>query len=107
MTVPAAAKPLTSADLTMPIEGLGTAETVALDVAVTAGPVGGVPAAVAVLTTWPASTSAWVVVYVAEHVTDAPGASVVTPLQSTVDRPGRGSVRPTDVSVTLPGFVTT
>ena len=44
---------------------------------VTAGPVGGVPVAVAVLLTEPAFTSAWVIVYVAVQVVDAPGASVV------------------------------
>ena len=46
------------------------------DDAVTAAPVGGDPVAVAVLRTDPASTSAWVIVYVAVAVTVCPGASV-------------------------------
>jgi hypothetical protein len=45
------------------------------DVAVTAGPVGGVPLAVPVFEIDPASMSACVVVYVAVHVSEAPGAS--------------------------------
>src|SRR5580765_4365811 len=106
MVVPAAEKLLTLADLTMPMAGVGADVTVSLDVAVTGAPVGGVPDAVAVLTTWPASTSAWVVVYVAEHVVDAPGARVVTPWQLTAERPGRRSVTPTEVRVTLPELVT-
>ncbi|MEU8385219.1 hypothetical protein, partial [Streptosporangium sp. NPDC048865] len=53
--------------------------TVAVDGAdVTAGPVGGVPDAVAVFMIVPASTSACVVTYVLVHVVEAPGASVVT-----------------------------
>ena len=72
---------------------------------VTAGPAGGVPAAVAVLVTTPAFTSDWMIVRVAVHVVDAPGASVVNG-QLMLDRPANGSTMLTDVSVTLPVFVT-
>ncbi|MFF3443361.1 hypothetical protein, partial [Streptosporangium sp. NPDC002721] len=55
------------------------AVTVAVDGSeTTAGPVGGVPEAVAVFTTVPASMSAWVTVYVPVHVVEVCGASVVT-----------------------------
>ena len=51
------------ADFTRAMAGLaGVAGTVSDDVAVTFGPVGGVPVAVPVLEREPASTSAWVVV---------------------------------------------
>jgi hypothetical protein len=73
-----------------------------LSVAVTAAPVGGVPDAVAVLSTTPAFTSAWVNVYVAVHVRDAPGASA-PPGQLTA--PTFASVTLTGFSVTLPVFV--
>ena len=72
---------------------------------VTTGPVGGVPDADAVLMTEPASTSAWVIVRVAVHVADPPGANVVDG-QVIADRPGNGSVIPTEVRVTLPVLVT-
>ena len=67
-----------------------------MSVAVTSVPSGSVPVTVAVLATAPASTSAWVSVYVAVHVVDSPGASVVDravhrPDQRVVHRdPGRG-----------------
>ena len=51
----------TLADLTKVIRGL-VAGMVTEEVAVTVGPVGGVPVAVPVLVIAPASTSAWVVV---------------------------------------------
>jgi hypothetical protein len=73
-------------------------------VPVTADPVGGVPVAVAVLFTTPASTSACVSAYDFVHVVDAPGASVVA---GQVTEPIFGSETPTLVSVTLPVFVTT
>ena len=47
-----------SDDLTTLISGAATAGTVTDDVAATGSPLGGVPVTVAVLTTWPASTSA-------------------------------------------------
>ena len=72
---------------------------------VTTGPEGGVPDAVAVLVTTPAFTSACVIVRVAVHVVDAPGANVVDG-QLIADKPDRGSVMLTDVNVTLPVFVT-
>jgi hypothetical protein len=50
------------ADFAMPMAGAWIKNTVVVDVAVTAGPVGGVPDAVAVLVMLPLSTSAWVVV---------------------------------------------
>ena len=73
---------------------------------VIAGPDGGVPEAVAVLLMEPAFTLACVMVRVAVHVVDAPGASVVDG-QLTTDSPGRGSETATDVSVTFPVLVTT
>ena len=60
--VPAAEKLSMLADFTKPMLGLGAAGMVTEDVSVTGGPVGGVPVAVPVLVTDPASTSAWVVV---------------------------------------------
>ena len=71
----------------------------------TTGPLGGVPWAVAVLLTTPASTSAWVMVYgaLAVQVSLTPGASVKLG-QPTV--PAFGSVTPTAVRVTLPVLVT-
>ena len=82
---------------------IGVAVDELLDV--TAGPVGGVPDADAVLMIDPAFTSAWVIVRVAVHVVDDPGASVVDG-QMIADRPDSGSVMVTDVNVTLPVFVT-
>ena len=75
------------------------------DAEVTAGPEGGVPAAVAVLLIVPALTSDWVIVRVAAHVVDAPGASVVDG-QVMLDSPVSGSETATAVNVTLPVFVT-
>ena len=71
---------------------------------VTAGPNGGLPDAVAVLLIVPAFTSAWVMVRVAVHVVEAPGASVVDG-HVIADRPPRGSEMATDVTVTLPVLV--
>ena len=93
------------ADLATVIAGPGVAVTVAEPCAVTAGPVGGVPDAVAVLLTAPASMSAWVTVRDAVHVVDAPGANDDTGHEM-ADRPGSGSVTPTEVRVTLPVLVT-
>ena len=73
-------------------------------VADTAAPVGGVPDALAVLFTTPASTSACVSRYVFVHVVDTPGASCVT---GHVTVPTFGSLTPTLVNVTLPVFFTT
>ena len=72
-------------------------------VADTGSPTGGVTVAIAVLVTWPASTSAWVSAWEAVHVVCAPGASVVT-VQVTVPAIGSAIVRP--CTVTLPVFVT-
>ena len=71
----------------------------------TAGPLGGVPLAVAVFVTTPAFTSAWVMVRVAEQVVEPPGARVVAG-QEIADRPANGSVTITAVNVTLPVLVT-
>ena len=73
-------------------------------VAVTADPDGGVPVAVAVLFTTPASTSACVNEYDFVHVVAAAGARVPT---GHVTGPTFGSLTPTDVNVTLPVFLTT
>jgi hypothetical protein len=73
-------------------------------VAVTAEPVGGVPDAVAVLFTVPASTSPCVNEYDFVHVVDTPGASWAT---GQVTVPTFGSLTPIDVKVTLPVFFTT
>jgi hypothetical protein len=72
-------------------------------VAVTAGPLGGFAEAVATLMTWPASTSAWVSVYVAVHVFATPGAREPA---GQVTVPTFASATATFVSVTLPVFVT-
>ena len=73
---------------------------------VTSGPLGGVPAADAVLMIDPAFTSDCVIVRVAVQVVEPPGASVDNG-HVTVDRPDSGSLMATDVNVTLPVFVTT
>ena len=72
---------------------------------VTAGPEGGVALAVAVLLIDAAFTSACVMVRVAVHVVDAPGASVVDGHEM-LDKPDSGSDTASDDSVTLPVFVT-
>jgi hypothetical protein len=84
--------------------------TVAVDGAdVTAGPVGGVPVAVAVSMIEPASMSACVTVYEPVHVVDAPGASVVTGQVITGGVPvpeNAVSTALTPVNVALPVLVT-
>ena len=75
---PAVAPDGVPACLSSAIERGASMTTSTLSVAVTGAPVGGVPATVAVLSTTSASTSAWVSVYVAVQVVEAPGASVVT-----------------------------
>ena len=83
----------------------------ALPSAVTGSPLGSVPDAVAVLSIEPLSTSAWVTVYVAEQVAEAPGAIDaivgVPPPQSIAESPGSGSETVTAARVTLPVLVTT
>ncbi|MEO3814738.1 hypothetical protein ABGB17_37565 [Sphaerisporangium sp. B11E5] len=76
---------------------------------VTAGPVGGVPDAVAVLTIEPASMSACVTTYVPVHVVESWGASVVTGQEMTGGVPvpeNEVSVAVTPVSVSLPVLTT-
>jgi hypothetical protein len=68
-------------------------------------PFGGVPVAVAVFLTVPASRLACVVTYVAVQVVWALGARV-EPWHVIPDRPGIGSVTLIFVSVTFPVFVT-
>ena len=68
-------------------------------------PPGSVPVAVAVLTTVPASTSAWVMVCEPVHVVVAPGASVVVGQTAAALSCASLIVRP--VTVTLPVLVTT
>ncbi len=91
--------------------GPAVAPTVAVEAfEVTAGPVGGVPVAVAVSTTEPASTSACVTVYVPVHVVDVCGASVVTGHVMTGGVPvpeNAVSVTLTPVTPVLPVLVTT
>ncbi len=60
------------------IEVLRVTAVVEVAVSVTAGPDGGVPLTVALLTTVPASTSAWVRLWVALQVVEALGATVVS-----------------------------
>ncbi|GAA3026254.1 hypothetical protein GCM10017559_60190 [Streptosporangium longisporum] len=75
---------------------------------VTAGPVGGVPVAVAVLTTVPASTSAWVMTRVPLQVVEACGARVVVGqvIAAGVFEPLETSVILTPVRVVLPVLTT-
>jgi hypothetical protein len=92
------------ADFVSVIAGVRVTGVVVELVVVTAAPVGGVPDAVAVLFTVPASTSAWVTVYVAVQVVEIPGSSEVTGHETV---PTFESLTPTVVSVTLPVFFTT
>jgi hypothetical protein len=105
-TSPGLATDVGLADFTSWIDGRAAAGTRVVSVAVTAGPDGGSPLAVAVLAIAPASTSACVTTYVAVHVVAAFGASVLTG-QVTGDKPACGSVTPTECNVTLPVFETT
>ena len=78
---------------------------ISFDGSVIVGPIGGVPAAVATLTTDPASRSAWVTMWVAEQFAVAVGASNavsqrIEPVSAT------GSVTATPDIVTLPMFLT-
>ncbi|SNS08643.1 hypothetical protein SAMN05216276_1003306 [Streptosporangium subroseum] len=75
----------------------------------TAEPVGGVPEATAVFTIAPASTSAWVVMYVPVQVVEACGASVVTGQLITGGVPvpeNARSTAPTPVNVSFPVLTT-
>ena len=103
---PAAVTAVGNADFTIVIDGNCVAVTVSESESVTAGPVGGVPVAVAVFRIEPESMSATVTVYDAVHVVDPEGANVDTG-HDTTDRPGNGSVTATEVNVTLPSLFTT
>ncbi len=86
------------------MDGDDTIAVSVVSVALTAAPVGGVALTVALLATWPESTSACVTVYVAVQLVEAPGASDVT---GHVTVPTLASVTATAWRVTLPVFVTT
>ena len=66
------------------------------------------PVAVAVSTTWPASTSAWLTVCVwsAVQVSESPGESPGAAGTGQVTEPSVGSSTAADVRSTLPMFVT-
>ena len=81
------------------------AGTVTVEVAMTFGPVDGVPVAVPTFVMDPALRSAAVVVYVAVQLSAAPAASCVVGHTMT-ERPVMGSVTVTGFSVTLPVLVT-
>src|SRR5664280_1634116 len=104
MVAPAALPDGVPACLSSVIFGADTTGVSTESGAVTALPVGDVPDAVAVLATWPESTSTWVSVYVAVQVANAFGASVVT---GQVTVPTLRSLTLTACSVTLPVFETT
>ena len=76
----------------------------------TSGPDGGLASTEPVFEIDPASTSAWVVVYVAVQVTVAPGANEAMTFellpQSMAESPLIGSVTVAELSVTLPVFST-
>src|ERR1700724_3129521 len=96
-----------AADLTMVMAGVcATGVEVDEGAETTAGPLGGVPCAVAVLLTTPASTSAWTMTcaVVAVQVSCAPGAKEAL---GQVTAPAVGSLTPTAVNVTVPVLVTT
>src|ERR1700733_9809896 len=77
MISPAALYVAGNADFTRWMPGAGIAVTVSsAGGLVTASSLGVVPVAVAALVTWPASTSAWVAVYVAVQVAVSPVAIV-------------------------------
>ena len=92
---PAAVTVPGAADFVRSIDGDCVAVTSAESASVTTAPTGGVPLAVAVFATEPASISACDTEYDAEHVVDAPGANDTTG-HVTADRPGNGSATPTD-----------
>src|SRR5690606_13040773 len=77
MVSPATPLPdVTTPVFSKPIEGDGLNGTVVPPGGVNGGPLGGVPVPVAEFATEPASTSAWVIVYVAVPVTLSPGNNV-------------------------------
>ncbi|MFF3443373.1 hypothetical protein [Streptosporangium sp. NPDC002721] len=92
-------RPAAGSPVTVTVDGLDA----------TAGPVGGVPDATAVFTITPASTSAWVTVYVLVHVVEACGASVATGHVTTggvPDPENDVSATPTPVNVVFPVLTT-
>ena len=94
---------------TRAIDGSCSTGTVSDHQIVTGGPVGGVPDAVAVLSTWPLSTSACVTDVVAEQVIVSVGAKLepATGTHVNADKPGNGSVTDTFARVTVPSLVAT
>ncbi len=100
-----------AADFTTVKAGPVGTVTVAVDAGdVTVPPDGSVADTVAEFATDPLSISAWVTVYVAGHVVEAPGARVVVgqvivPSVSPADAPVNVSATDRPVTVTFPVFV--
>jgi hypothetical protein len=76
-----------------------------VDVAVTFGPLGGVPVAVATLSTCPTLMSDWVSAYVALAVPTAPGDNVLG-VTTILDKPNFESDIETEFKLILPVLVT-
>ena len=108
MTSPATTFVFGVADFVVVSSGVWVAVTVALAVSVTGAPPVSRADTVAVLWMLPASTSAWVTVYVALQSIVSPGASVAgaVGVQSIAERPVIGSVTWVLWSVTVPVFCT-
>ena len=107
ITAPTAVTSVDVVDLTTPTEAVVVAGTVTVaDGAVTAGPIGGSAWPCATLLTEPASRSAWVTVWVAEHSTLIPGATV-PPGQNAAPPSALASATAMLLSVTFPVFLTT
>ena len=106
MTSPTAATEVMGVDLEVSSDGVWTAGTrTCSDGSVIDGPIGGVPWPVAVLSTAPASMSAWVTVWVAVQAIIAVGA-MVDPSQLIEPASATGSVTTMNAMVTLPVFLT-
>ena len=107
---PATAPPTSAPDFSTWMPGAAASGTSASSTLWTRTSVGEEPEAVAVFAVCPASTSAWVSVYVAVPWTLCPGASrPAAPGQAgneMVESPDFGSLTPTPSRVTLPLFVT-
>src|SRR6516164_3131360 len=107
MVWPGALKLSGLVDLSTLRPGVVAALTSAVEVPVSGDPVGGWPVAVAVLVIPPASTSPWVVTWVAVQVMVPPGASGPSAGVQLVIGPNLSSLRLTALSVTLPVLVIT
>src|SRR2546428_528969 len=91
--------------LSTAIEALCERVTDAVPVSVTFAPLGGVPVPVAVFSTLPALTSAWVTLWVPVQASAAPGASVAGVAGVHDNGLMRESVTVTPVRLMLPLFV--